>query len=113
MPLYEFECKKCTKQWEEITKYDEKGKYPGVQCPDCGSKKKTKIMTRAPHAMFANPRESSKWDNFSYRAGKTMEEAKDCRRNAEEKSHMGADPYHGAAQVAADINNDANWGAVK
>ena len=43
--------------------------------------------------MFGNPKESSKWDNFGYRAGHNMEKAKSERRVAESKSHMGTNPY--------------------
>ena len=32
-------------------------------------------------------------DNFSYRAGHNMEKAKNDRRAAESKSHMGKNPY--------------------
>lgn len=113
MPHYEFQCKKCEIVYDEIVSYDEKGKYPTVKCPKCGSKKKTKLLSQIGGVIFTNARESSKWDNFGYRAGKTMEEAQDCRRQAEEASHMGSDPYHSAAQIAADINNDANYGEVK
>jgi hypothetical protein len=41
---------------------------------------------------FAQPWESSKWDNFEYRAGYNMVKAQKERRNAEDKSHMGANP---------------------
>lgn len=112
--MYEFECKKCTQKYSEITNYDETGKYKDVKCPECGSKKKQRLWSVC-HVKFANPRDSSKWDNFSYRAGKTMEEAQDLRRNAEAASHVGADPYGpaAAAQIAADINNDSLYGEVK
>jgi putative FmdB family regulatory protein len=40
--LYEFECKKCGKQFEEIRKLDENSDK--AKCPDCGSKAK-KIMS--------------------------------------------------------------------
>ena len=41
---------------------------------------------------FAQPCESSKWDSFEYRAGYNMEKAQGERRNAESRSHMGANP---------------------
>jgi len=37
-----------------------------------------------PGAVFANPKESSKWDNWEYRRGFTAEQAKKERRAAEE-----------------------------
>jgi putative FmdB family regulatory protein len=114
MPSFVFQCNKCNAVYEQLTAFDKTEKYPKVKCSGCGSKKKTKLITAPAGVIFTNARESSKWDNFGYRAGKTMEEAKDCRRNAQEKSHMGADPYvDAAAQVEADLNNDANWGEVK
>ena len=113
MPSYDFQCKKCDKVWEELMSMKDFDNIKKLKCPACGSKKKDRLLG-ASSIMFAYPRESSKWNNFDYRAGKTMEEAQDCRRNAQEKSHMGANPYENyEAQVAADINNDANWGEVK
>lgn len=114
MPSYDLQCKKCETVWDELTSMKEADKViKSAKCPVCGSKKKTRLLS-APNLKFANPRESSKWDNFGYRAGYTMDEAKDLRRNAEAKSHVGPNPYENyEAQVAADINNDANWGEVK
>ena len=113
MPLYNFKCKKCDGVWNELVSFKEADNTKNLKCPSCGSKKKEKLLS-APNIKFANPRESSKWDNFGYRAGYTMDEAKDCRRNAEGKSHVGPNPYENyEAQVAADINNDDNWGEVK
>lgn len=43
--------------------------------------------------MFDKPKESSKWEKFSYRAGYLKEQAQADRRNAESKSHMGKNPY--------------------
>lgn len=114
MPTYSFQCKKCESSYDDLVDNDPTGKYKGVKCPSCGSKSKTKLMTFCA-VSFTNPRDTSKWDNFTFRAGKTMEEAQDCRRYAQEHSHVGANPYGAAsdAQIAADINNDANWGEVK
>jgi putative FmdB family regulatory protein len=114
MPHYDFQCKKCETVYDEIVSYDEKGKYPTVKCPKCGSKKKDKLLSQIGGVMFSKPQESSKWDNFEYRAGYNMDKAQGERRAAEAASHMGANPYsHSAAQIAADINNDANYGEVK
>lgn len=41
---------------------------------------------------FEQPWESSKWDNFEYRAGYNMMKAKKHREDAEVKSHMGKQP---------------------
>ena len=93
MPIYSFQCKKCSSHYEELTPYDEKGKYKGVKCPHCNSSKKTRTFDYNVCCTFDNPKESSKWDNFEYRAGYNMEKAKADRRNAESKSHMGRAPF--------------------
>lgn len=89
MPLYDFQCKSCDKKYEEFSKYDATEKYTSVKCPHCNSKKKSKIPSRF-SMKFDDPKSSSKWDNFSYRAGFNMEKAQDERRSAEQLSHMGS-----------------------
>ena len=42
---------------------------------------------------FAQPWESSKWENFEYRAGYNVVKAQEERRRAETLSHMGATPH--------------------
>jgi putative FmdB family regulatory protein len=95
VPIYEFECKKCDVVYEELTSYDKTEKYKGVECPDCGSKSKRKLVSGC-GISFGNPKESSKWDSRSYRAGHNHERAKGERRHAEAASHMGTNPYGGA-----------------
>ncbi len=88
MPNYSFECKKCECVFEEICSYSDcESKFPDVRCPECKSKSLNKNVMggRCAEVIFDKPRESSKWDNWSYRQGKTMEEAKQCRANAEVK----------------------------
>jgi len=94
VPIYEFECKKCDVVYEELTSYDKTEKYKGVECPDCGSKSKRKLVSSC-GISFGNPKESSKWDSRSYRAGHNHERAKGERRHAEAASHMGTNPYGG------------------
>ena len=101
MPLYEFHCLSCNKKYSELTKYDESGIYPDIECPHCSSTKKEKLMS-TPAITFANPKESSKWDSFSYRAGHNLEKAQQERRVAESLSHMG-----GTKEIYNDLN-DAN-----
>jgi len=79
--------------YEELTLYDEKGKYPKVKCPKCKSKRKNKLYNHGVAVSFDNPKESSKWDNFGYRAGYNMNKAQDERRAAQKASHMGMNPY--------------------
>ena len=93
MPTYRFECLKCSETYEELTSYDESGKYKSIKCPNCKSKKKRQRYDYDVCITFTNPKESSKWDNFGYRAGHNMENAKAERRAAQSKSHMGTNPY--------------------
>ncbi len=99
MPLYNFSCKKCDHQYEELTPIDDKGKYPKVKCPACGSKKKVKIPSLTARAIFTDKTGTSKMENFGYRAGYNMEQAQDCRRAAESKSHVGSMPYDGIDDI--------------
>lgn len=94
MPNYCFECKKCEKQFDEICSFaDFDAGFPGVRCPDCNSKKLNKnVMTSPPAATFADPRSSSKWDNWYYRQGFTAERAK-LERAAAEQVNKGSLPY--------------------
>jgi hypothetical protein len=61
-----------------------------VKCAKC--KKKADSKFGAPNLIFANPKDTSKWDNFSYRAGFNMEKAKGERRAAEAEA-KGEIPY--------------------
>ena len=92
MPTYEFLCKKCKKTYDEFTTFDSTGKYADVRCPHCKSKSKKQNITAAA-CKFANPQDTSKFDNFSYRAGYNLDKAQNERRAAEAASHMGEQPY--------------------
>jgi len=87
---YDFECKKCQHVYEEYTDYDPKGKYPKVKCPNCQSKAKIKLI--ASSINIGGPTKS-KMNNFEYRGGLNMENAKDLRRRATEKEGS-ASPYN-------------------
>lgn len=111
MPRYDFECKKCKKVYEEFTPYDETNKYKGVQCPDCGSKRKEKLVS-ACNFMFSNPQGTDRWNSDScghdYRFHHNLPKVIAERQAAEE--HGGsAEPYN---QINDLENNDA-WGEVK
>ena len=100
MPVYQFQCEKCDHMYEELTEYDEKGKYKGVKCPECKSKKKTKLIS----SMFIQG--TSARDNiFSNKAGKNMARAKNERRAAEAASHVGSTPYN----KINDLGNDSAY----
>lgn len=94
MPFYTFRCKKCEQVFEELTSWDNTGKYKDVACPNCKSKKKERTYNDNVNCTFSKPQESSKWESFSYRAGFNMEKAKADRRRAAAKSHVGENPYN-------------------
>jgi len=50
------------------------------------------------NVQFAQPWESSKWDNFEYRAAYNLYKAQDERRNAVNRSHVGGQPYERTEQ---------------
>lgn len=112
MPCYEFECKKCKKVYEEITSYDETDKYKGVQCPDCGSKSKRRLMSVCSF-QFAQPEGTDRWNSESgghdYRFHHNLPKVLKERQSAEEASKSGETPYN----PINDLDNDNNWGEVK
>jgi putative FmdB family regulatory protein len=107
MPTYVFQCKKCNKVYEELTKWDKMGKYKDVCCPDCGSKKKNQLPTCA-NFQFSNPVGTDRWNSDStghdYRFKYNIPKVKKEREMAQALSHMGANPYDDTSQ--ADIQLD-------
>lgn len=103
--MYDFQCKKCETVYEELVDYDEKGKYPGVKCPACGSKRKIKLMNACAYN-FANPVGSDRWNSESgghdYRFKHNIPRVKKEREMAEKLSHMGANPYGGGSDMDLD-----------
>jgi len=97
MPFYEFSCKKCQSDYDELCNYDPTDKYKGVKCPNCGSKNKTKRISK-PNIAGTSARNNI----FSNLAGKNLSRAKGERRAAEATSHVGPTPH-------VDIN-DLNTG---
>lgn len=108
MPFYEFECKNCNCQYEELCNYDPSEKYKDVMCPKCKSKKKNKLVSAA-IVKFANPKDTSKFDSFEYRAGYNMEKAQNERRKAQETLTDGIPPY----STIDDISAGDKFGTVK
>ena len=45
MPVYEFRCKKCSKNFDDKETFAEHDKHPQVKCPDCGSSDVEEVMT--------------------------------------------------------------------
>jgi|APGre2960657444_1045066.scaffolds.fasta_scaffold490376_1 putative FmdB family regulatory protein len=108
MPFYEFICKKCNSEYEDLCKYDPTEKYKDVECPKCKSKKKEKIVSAA-IVTFSNPVGTSKFESFEYRAGYNMEKAKSERRAAEKATQDTIPAY----VPLDDIKSGKNFGKVK
>jgi putative FmdB family regulatory protein len=112
MPSYSFECKKCEVGYELMTAYDATGKYPGVKCPHCGSKRKTKLITACNYS-FADPVGTDRWNSESgghdYRFRHNLPNVIKERQRAEEASHMGKNVYN----PINDLENNDAWGEVK
>lgn len=106
MPIYEFICNKCNKNYEELTSFDKSGKYESVECPECGSKSKERLQS-AISFNFSNPEGTDRWNNSStghdYRFKHNIPKVKQERETAERLSHMGANPYKGKA-AESDFN---------
>lgn len=79
MPNYSFVCEICQKKFQKNLCMGSKEK---VTC-DCGGEG-LKVFG-IPSCKFSNPNESSKWEDFSYRAGVNYEKAQKERRLATEE----------------------------
>ena len=112
MPIYNFSCKKCNEVYEELVAYDETGKYSGIQCPKCESKRKVKLVN-ACTCNFTNPVGTDRWNSESqghdYRFKHKIPSVQAERDNAMKKSHMGDQPY----THIDDISSGKNFGDVK
>lgn len=116
MPFYNFVCKKCTKEYEELTAYDPTEKYKELSCPNCKSKQKQKIICGDACFTFSNPIGTGKWTSDStghdYRHKWNTERKggiRDQRKYAEQNSHMGKMPYN----RIDDVNSGKHFGEVK
>lgn len=116
MPRYEFECQKCQYVYDIWSLMAEKEQnVKKGKCPKCKSKKKAEIIG-CPNFTFGNPVGTDRWNSDSsghdYRFHHEMEKPGgviEQRKNAEEKSHVGAKPY----REINDLSKDKNWGEVK
>jgi DNA-directed RNA polymerase subunit RPC12/RpoP len=107
LPLYEFTCLNCKKNYDELSSYDPKGKYPKVSCPECKSKKKLKKTS-----IVTLVGTQSRRDLFSNKAGRLMDKAKGERRAAEAASHMGTSPYRSIDDTPLDMGIHDNSARV-
>lgn len=108
MPVYVFTCTNCNHYYESLESFDPTGKYKQVSCPQCKSKRK-KLGVTAAAIKFTNPKDTSKFDNFDYRAGYNLEQAQNLRREAEKESHVGSSPYNSID----DISGGEHFGEVE
>ncbi|RDJ35316.1 MAG: zinc ribbon domain-containing protein [Crenarchaeota archaeon] len=112
MPIYEFQCKDCDLIYEELVSFDKTGKYKGVVCPKCESKKKFKLVSNSNFA-FSNPEGTDRWNSDSqghdYRFKYNLPNAKEERKMAEKTSKVGKKPY----RDIDDISHGRYFGEVK
>lgn len=118
MPIYDFLCEACNKQFEELAKYDETGVYEGVKCPLCGRSDQKKQLPSSFAFAFSNPVGTDRWNSESqghgYRFEYNKPNVRAQREFATANSHMGGtEDIYGSGQAEADLNNDANWGEAK
>lgn len=103
MPNYEFKCNNCEEVFEALTSYDETNKYSKIKCPNCGSKKKEKLMTSF-NFNFSDPVGTDRFENsHDYRFKHKLPKVKEERANAERKSHVGKKPYNDINDTNFDI----------
>jgi putative FmdB family regulatory protein len=110
MPVYEFKCKKCNKEYEELVWTQDK--ISGVECPECGSKSKKRLVSLA-KCSFTNPVGTDLYENsHDYRHNHNMDRdggVRDQRAAAEAASHVGPTPYNNID----DISSGKHFGEVK
>src|SRR5581483_8029143 len=91
MPIYNYICKKCDYLWDELSvKFEPEELIKTLVCEKCGSKRIKYVPSwNIASVNFSNPKDTSKWDNFDYRAKFNMEKAKlesyNARKEAEAK----------------------------
>ena len=93
MPIYEFECKDCNEQFEDLVSMSLCETCPDTVCPKCESKNWTKLVSKSSFN-FTNPVGTDRWNNsHDYRFNHNIPSVKKERETAEKFSHMGATPY--------------------
>lgn len=94
-------CKHCNKKEKTVWVPDKKGVLHLIcSYEDCPSHLPPKPTTPVCGIIFRDPRGTSKFEDFSYRAGYFMEKAQNERREAESQSHMG-----GTSQIYNNIDD--------
>jgi putative FmdB family regulatory protein len=112
MPVYEFKCLKCENSYEELTPYDETGKYKKIKCSECGSRRKERLMSSTAFT-FTNPEGTGRWNSetsgHDYRFKHNQPKMAKDRAEAERLSHMGSQPYN----PIDDISSGEHFGEVR
>ncbi len=84
-------CNHCNKKEKNIWVTDKKGtEHLICSYEDCPSNQPPKPTTPVCCIIFRDPRGTSRFEDFSYRAGYFMDKAQRERQAAEEASHMGS-----------------------
>ena len=95
--IYVFACDHCDNEFEELSSYDETGKYPNVVCPECGSLDKKKMPSMFAFN-FTNPEGTKRWNSetsgHDYKYKTKIPQVQAERALAEAASHMGTHPYN-------------------
>lgn len=97
MPIYNFSCNSCQKEFECLTKYDETGVYSSVKCEFCGSQEKTKLVTACNYnfkEVFGTDKWCDDYNGHQYRYDYNKEYVVKQREFAEKNSHVGPKPYN-------------------
>lgn len=114
MPMYKFQCKnkKCGHIYSDLVNMDHTGKYSGVKCPKCNSKKKA-MMVSVGNFIFAEPEGTSRYiseaTGHDYRYKHKQKSVRKEREEATKRSHMGDNPYN----PIDDVSSGKYFGEVK
>jgi len=107
MPIYNFLCLDCKKEYEKLVKsFDATEKYEGVLCPFCNSANKEKRVSSFAFT-FANPEGTDKWNaSHDYRFYHKLPKARSEREAAQKaQKHK----YN----AVDDISSGKHFGDVK
>ena len=65
MPIFEYQCLECSREFEELVRGDEKD----VRCPECGAARLKKLMSATRGENLENVLSKAPGDNFRKRTG--------------------------------------------
>lgn len=93
MPLYEYLCPQCQHKQEELIRTSPP---PTIMCEKCGSVSERTVS----RFVFRGDPENRSVD---YKIEKAIDRAKDLRKQSEEASKMGSQPYEDSSIPEVDI----------